>query len=370
MKILYAAHVHGDFGTEDSMLTILNEYAQQLQPDATILVGNMVKDVLSEEQMAALEFHKNATAFVRCVQDRGEYPGLDRVVTELARKPSLVVAGSPPVITIPDLAKKIIEDLRFPHAEVKKYAKCFLSGLEKKYEEQNPEQLMKEALDNMQEQYCVLDKELKDVSSLYMLPGSCDSPLFDKFFDESTIHLKLRMLGNAKIAGYGSSYHFVRDLSIPTPLHYPYFEKEINHTLGLYASEGVAHFTKMKPDVIVSYTPPKEKLSDDDSEIGSIALSDYIDLADPFLVLIGLPHTIQKARCDPLHTVHVYPGSLGRGYGSEGGEFCVLDCDDRAKECREIEFYHITPHTKKVNIVKKISLEELQRKYNQQDNKS
>ncbi len=369
MKILYAAHLHGDFGTEDSMLTLLKDYAQELQPDATILVGNMVKDILSEEQMAALEFHKNANAFVECAKNPEEYPGLEKIIMELARRPALVTAGGPPIITIPGLAQKVVEEKDFPHAEIKEYATHFLSGLIKKYDEQNPKQLLDEAVQNMEKQYAVLAKEIKELSPLYTLPGSCDSLLFDKVFDESTLHLKSRMVGNATIAGYGSSHHSVKNLRIPTAFHYPHFEKEINRTLGLTVSEGVAHFTRMQPDIVVTYTPPKE-MKEDEQEIGSVALSDYINLAEPSLVLVGLPHTIQKALCDPLYTVHVYPGSLGRGYGSNGGAFCVMEWDDKTKECQHIDFYQFNPPTKKPVLEKKVTLEQLQKKWHHREDKS
>jgi len=370
MKIIYAAHLHGDFDTEDSMLTILKEYAQEFQPDATILVGNMLKDVLSEEEMAALDFHKNASGLIECLHNREKYPGVERVVAELAKKPSLLVAGSPPMITLPDIAKKITNDLGFPHAEIKEYAKCFLSGLEKKYDEEDPKKVINQAVQNMEIQYDALAKELKEVSSLYTLPGSCDSLLFDKFFGESTLHLKSRMIGTAKIAGYGSSHHSVMNLRIPAPLFYPHWEKCINRELGLFVSEGVAHFTRMQPDIVVSYTPPKEKLAENDNEPGSIALFDYIQQADPFLVLAGLPHTRQGASCDPLYTIHVYPGALGRGYGSDGGKFCVLECDDTAKKCQKISFYKMSKETRKPVLEKMVTLEQLQMKWRQQENSS
>ena len=156
---------------------------------------------------------------------------------------------------------------------------------------------------------------------------------------------------------FASSHHSIKDFRIPTPLHYPHYEKEINPMLGLTVSESVAHFIRTQPDIVVSYTPPKEKLTENDDELGSVALSDYIQLADPFLVLVGLPHTMQRALCDPLYTVHVYPGSLGRGYRSTGGEFCILECDDSAKECQQIAFYQINQKTKKPVLVQIVALE-------------
>ncbi|MBI4440576.1 hypothetical protein HY639_00260 [Candidatus Woesearchaeota archaeon] len=328
MKLLYAANVFEDF----EMLSLLCEYAKKTSPDLSIVTGSVTKEVLPDEKTKQLMNHGVFQGSVMELLQSGS--------PEVQRKAREVAQGGPfnPQVHLKALADGILVDLGIKDAAVRNTARMVQKGFEMGLHTVNPRELLKEAFTTMQAQYEKFAQALSAFpGAVYTLPGNFDGLPFFDILCEKNLHLKGVTCADMKIAGYGSS-HF-KPQHIPAGLLVPYVEQQLES--GLYLSEAVAFFLQQKPDIVVSYTPPDCKTSlPGTDQLKTDALEDYLTEREPALVLTGLANNAVGASMHNASTVTIYPGSLGEAYGSRGGEFCVLDIEEKDLVCAD--FYRIT----------------------------
>lgn len=143
--------------------------------------------------------------------------------------------------------------------------------------------------------------------------GNWDNPkTYFEVFRDVSIQNRIGELNGLKVAGYGGS-DYVPKL-MPPSRFMPYDDAKFGKFLN-----------EIKADILISHMPPKGLLGGKDN-VGSQALSDYINKYHPKLVLCGHSHKCGYKKING--TTIVNPGNLGKYYNQKHyGTFAEIEIE-------------------------------------------
>lgn len=135
---------------------------------------------------------------------------------------------------------------------------------------------------------------------IVMVNGNWDSPIFNKIFEEYTVHKKTKEINGLKIAGYGGANVYPKVM--PMTQIMPYDENEFKN-----------YIEKENPDIILSHMPPKDMVDGKD-HIGSESLKNYITnpRENSNLKAVFCGHSHEYGSIKEGNVLVVNPGNFGR----------------------------------------------------------
>lgn len=181
--------------------------------------------------------------------------------------------------------------------------------------------LFKKAAKTMKEKYQVIAEIIDKYSNAasYVLPGNYDIDLVHTALTDRNIHHKVVAHENLRLGGYGGAPIWTS--GIPEKLAVRYHERREG---GKLYSEPYDFFEETNPDILVIHNPVYGFFDRIPSmgRVGSAGLRDYVDAAEPMLVVSGHVHEDYGVLIKSNGTVFLNPSNFGgvdSPYGYQAG---------------------------------------------------